>query len=55
MALVKPRFVDEETVEKKAVEVAPVLVSTLKTELEAAFKMLKARPFAGEVWMVVVP
>ena len=37
------------------VKVAPPEVSTEKIDDEAAFNIWKARPFAGEVWMVVVP
>ena len=38
---------------KKLVVVAPLNVSTEKTDEEAAFRMLKARPLSG-VWMVEV-
>ena len=47
------RIVEEAVVAKKAVEVAPFLVSTENTDEEAAFKMLNASPLIG-VWKVVV-
>ena len=47
------KFVDEAVVAKNDVVVAPVRVSMLKTEVEAAFKTLNARPLTG-VWRVVV-
>ena len=39
---------------KKEVVVAPLLVSMEKTDVEAAFRTLRAKPLMG-VWMVVVP
>lgn len=55
LAFVAARLVEEAVVAKSEVVVAPVRVSTEKTDDDAAFRMLKARPFAGDVWMVVVP
>ena len=46
--------VEEAVVAKKEVEVAPVLVSMEKTEVEAEFSTSRAKPLIG-VWMVVVP
>ena len=46
-------LVEEAVVAKKEVEVAPVLVSMEKTEVEAEFKTSRAKPLIG-VWMVVV-
>ncbi len=47
-------WVEEATEAKNDVEVAPVLVSMEKTEVEAEFRTSRARPLIG-VWMVVVP
>ena len=54
-AKVAKRLVDDAEVAKKLVVVAPVRVSTEKIDDEAAFNIWNARPFAGDVWMVVVP
>ena len=47
-------LVEEAVVAKKEVEVAPVLVSMEKTEVEAELSTSRAKPLIG-VWMVVVP
>lgn len=47
--------VETKFVEVPEVKVVPPAVFTEKIDEEAAFNIWKARPFAGEVWMVVVP
>ena len=42
-------------VDVPVVKMTPDPVFTEKIDDEAAFNTLKARPFAGEVWIVVVP